>query len=86
MESNIISIEEADRTFTAVVNRAALRGERTVLSCKGCNVAAIVPIEDFDLLRRFEDRIDLEEARSALLEAEKMGTISWAKIKRELSL
>ena len=47
---------------------------------------ALVPIEDVNLLEALEDRIDLEEARLALTEAKKKGTVPWEKIKRELGL
>ncbi len=33
-----------------------------------------------------EDRLDLEDARSALAEVEELGTISWEEIKREHGL
>jgi len=45
-----------------------------------------VPIEDFALLEKLEDRIDLEDARAALAEVRKKGTIPWEKIKSELGL
>jgi hypothetical protein len=49
-------------------------------------VAAVVPIEDVKLLEELEDRIDLEEARAALLETKSKGTIPWEKIKADLGL
>jgi len=33
-----------------------------------------------------EDRIDVEEAREALADAKKNGTVSWEKIKAEFNL
>ena len=38
------------------------------------------------LLERLEDKIDLEEARAALAESKKKGTISWKKIKKDLGI
>ena len=48
-------------------------------------MAAIVSLEDVELLEALEDRIDLENARAALTEAEKEGTVSWEEFKRALS-
>jgi len=64
----------------------AYKGERILLHRRGKNVAAVVPIEDFALLEKLEDRIDLEDARAALAEVRKKGTIPWEKIKSEMGL
>ena len=56
------------------------------LARRGKAVAAIVSLEDVELLEALEDRIDLENARAALTEAEKEGTVSWEEFKKELSL
>jgi hypothetical protein len=37
-------------------------------------------------LEEAEDRIDIEEARAALKEAEEQGIVSWEKIKADLNL
>jgi prevent-host-death family protein len=69
-----------------VINRAAFGKERIVLTRRGKEIAAVVPIEDVKLLEELEDRIDLEEARAALAEAKSKGTIPWEKIKTDLGL
>ena len=46
----------------------------------------MVPIEDVRLLEALEDKINLEEARAALAESKKKGTVSWEKVKKELGL
>ena len=43
---------------------------------------ALVPMEDLDLIRALEDRIDLGDARKALAEA-KGKFIPWEVVKRE---
>jgi len=50
----------------------------------GKDVAAIVPVEDLELLQQLEDRMDLETARKAL--SEKSPRVSWKKLKAELGL
>ena len=49
---------------------------------RGKEIVAVVPIEDVKLLEALEDKIDLEEARAALAESKKKGTVSWDKIKK----
>ncbi|MCA1668578.1 MAG: type II toxin-antitoxin system Phd/YefM family antitoxin [Thermomicrobia bacterium] len=60
---------------TAVINRAAYGKERVVLTRRGKALVAVVPGENGELLRELEDRIDLEDARSAIAEAEEKGYI-----------
>jgi prevent-host-death family protein len=71
--------------FAESVNRVNYRGERIVIRKHGRPVAALVPVEDLDLIRELEDRIDLEDARKALAEA-KGKFIPWETVKRELGL
>jgi len=81
-----ISTVKAREQLSTVINRAAFGKERVVLTRRGKEVAAVVPIEDVKLLEELEDRIDLEEARAALAEAKSKGTIPWEKIKTDLGL
>ncbi|MFQ5619192.1 MAG: type II toxin-antitoxin system Phd/YefM family antitoxin [Rhodospirillales bacterium] len=72
--------------FSDLVNRAAYGKERVVLTRRGKALAAVVPLEDVELLERLEDRIDLDEARAALAEVRDDGTVSWEEIKAEIGL
>ena len=81
-----ISTVKARQQLSTVINRAAFGKERVVLTRRGREVAAVVPIEDVKLLEELEDRIDLEEARAALAETKSKGTIPWEKIKADLGL
>ncbi len=85
MGSNISS-KEARGQLSAVVNRAAYAKERVVLTRHGKAVAAVVPIEDLELLEKLEDKLDLEDARKALADVKKKGSVSWKKLKAELNL
>jgi prevent-host-death family protein len=83
-----LSVSKAREEFPEVVNRAAYGKERTIVSRRGKDLAAVIPIEDLRLLERLAqeemDRIDLEDARAALKEAEEKGTISLRDLMREL--
>jgi prevent-host-death family protein len=57
--------------FSEIINRAAFGKERVILTRRGKEIVAVVPIEDVKLLEALEDKIDLEGARPALAEAKK---------------
>jgi prevent-host-death family protein len=83
-----LNVSKAREEFPEVVNRAAYGKERTIVSRRGKDLAAVIPIEDLRLLERLAqeemDRIDLEDARAALKEAEEKGTIPLRDLMREL--
>ena len=79
-----VNTVNARAQFSEIINRAAFGKERVTLTRRGKEIVAVVPIEDVQLLEALEDKIDLDEARAALAEAKKKGTISWEKIKKEL--
>ena len=61
-----ITTGKAREQLSNVINQAAFGKERVVLTRRGKEIAAVVPIEDVKLLEELEDRIHLEEARTAL--------------------
>ncbi len=65
------------------LNRVAYQGERIELERHGKAVAALVSIEDLELLEALENRIDLAAARRALKEP---GRRNWNKVKAALGL
>lgn len=86
----LISTVEARNQFSSLINRVAFGKEHMVLTRRGQKVAAMIPLEDLRLferlLERLEDQADLEDAREALAEAEREGTVSLAELKEELGL
>jgi prevent-host-death family protein len=84
MES--MSTVQARSQFAELVNRAAYGRERIILTRRGKQVVAIVPIDDLRFLEEVEDRLDLERAKAALAEADDEGTVSWEALKTELGL
>jgi prevent-host-death family protein len=55
--------------FADLLNRAAYGKERVILTRRGRELAAVVPIEDVRLLEELEARLELRDARAALAEA-----------------
>lgn len=81
-----VNTVSARAQFSDIINRAAFGKERVTLTRRGKEIVAVVPIEDVKLLEALEDKIDLEEARAALAESKKKGTLSWEKVKKELGI
>ncbi|HKI01096.1 MAG TPA: prevent-host-death family protein [Thermoanaerobaculia bacterium] len=69
-----------------LVHRVAEQKERVVVRYEGREIGALVPLEDLAVLQRVEDQADLMEAREALAEIERDGTISWEQVKIDLGL
>ena len=84
--SDTIDTSIARDSLSDTLNRVSYSKERIVIRRHGKDLAALVPIEDLRFLEEFEDRMDLEEARSALAEVEAEGTIPWDKVKKELGI
>jgi prevent-host-death family protein len=79
-----MTMTAARRELPEAVNKLVYgNGEPIVLSRRGKDLAAIVPIEDLRFIEAIENRIDLDLARKALREK---GGIPWRKLKKELGL
>jgi prevent-host-death family protein len=85
-----LNVSKAREEFPEIVNRAAYGKERTIVSRRGKDLAAVIPMDDLRLLERLAreemDRIDIEDARAALKEAEEKGTISLEEARKRLGL
>jgi prevent-host-death family protein len=77
-----LTASEARQNFSDILNRAAYGGERVIVHRGKKPVAAVVPMEDLEMLEQIEDRVDLEEVRKR----RKEPNIPWSKIKKELGL
>jgi prevent-host-death family protein len=83
---NAATTVEARNSFSELVNRAAYGKERVVLKRRGKAVAAVVPIDDVDLLRLLEDEIDIRDALIARREAKQKGSVSLEDLRRRLGV
>jgi prevent-host-death family protein len=77
---------DARERMADVLNRVAYAKDRVRITRRGKEVAAVVPIEDLELIERLEDEIDIREAEKALRETKKKGTIPLRKIREEFGL
>jgi prevent-host-death family protein len=79
-----LTTSTARARFADIISRAEYAGERIVVHRRKKPVAAVVPIEDLQLLERMEDQLDLEDALKAMKEPG--PRIPWEQIKKELKL
>ncbi len=86
MSMDSVNTTEAREKLADVINRVAYAKDRVRITRRGKQVAAVVPIEDLELLEHMEDQIDIREAKKALTEARKHGTIPWDEVKKDLGL
>jgi antitoxin Phd len=63
-----ITTAEARKNFADIVNTVAYGKEPVVLTRRGQEIAALISIEELQLLQKIEDHIDIEDAKKALEE------------------
>ena len=83
-----VGIAEIRDNLADALNRVAYAGERVVLARRGKGVAALVSMEDLDLLEKMEDEADVRDAKRALAEMKrkKEKPIPLAVIKKRLGM
>ncbi|MBT4879845.1 MAG: type II toxin-antitoxin system Phd/YefM family antitoxin [Alphaproteobacteria bacterium] len=86
MEHEHLTTVEARNKFSEVVNRASFGKERIVFTRRGKDIAALVPMEDVDLLDQLEDRIDVLEAQKALSETKPEEYVTLDELAEELGI
>lgn len=79
-----ISVADAKGTFSDLVTRVSHYKEHIVITRRGKEIAALIPIEDLQLLEDKQNQSDLQEALEALKEARAQGAIDWKQFKMEL--
>jgi len=84
MTTTLINTMEAKDQFPELVNRVVHSKERIILTRRGKEIAALIPLEDFKHLLAIQDELDLAEAIDALKEAREKGTISLEDLQTEL--
>ena len=80
------TISEVRDSLADLVNRVVYGHERVVLTRRGKQLAALVSLQDLELLEELEDKLDLVAAMAALQDPENRQRISWEQVKAELGL
>lgn len=82
--SNTVSTAEARKKLAEIVNKVAYGNEPVVLTRRGVAIAALISMQELELLQLIEDHIDIEDARKAF--EEQGENISAEKFWKELGL
>ncbi len=78
-----LTTEEAGKAFAKTIDRVVVDHDRVVLEDEGKPVAAIISIEDLQLLERLEDRVLVEMVRERDAEPDAKERIKFEDILRE---
>lgn len=81
-----ITAGEARDKFSDMVNRAAYGKERIILTRRGKDLVAMVPLEDLTLIEMLEDHIDIDEAQKAWDEQGDDAPVNWKAVKKRLGI
>ena len=84
MTTSSLTTIDAKEQFIDLVNRVAHNKERIILTRRGKDIAAIIPIEDLNLLCESQSKHDLREAIDALKDARNSGTMTLEQLKERL--
>ena len=80
-----VNVIEAKEKFADLLNRVT-NGDRILLTRRGKEIAAMVPLEDLKTLQQILDKSDLEDATDALKEARTFGTMSLDQLREKVGL
>lgn len=78
-----IAATKARKEFSETLNRVAYGQERIILERRGKGIAAVISIEDLELLEALEEQADVEMARKRLAEED---SIPYEEARKELGL
>jgi prevent-host-death family protein len=74
----------AREEFSELLNQVSYLGERIIVHRRGKNVAALVSLEDLQLIQEIEDKLDNAAADAALEEPGE--SIPWEQVIKDLSI
>ena len=68
LEATKISASSARQNFSKIIDAVRVAGERILVTQHGRPAAAVIAVEDLELLQLLEDRMDVAEARRRMKE------------------
>jgi prevent-host-death family protein len=86
MTTTVITTIDAKEQFTDLINRVAHAKERIILTRRGKEIAVLISLEDFALIREAQDKQDLNDAIDSLKEARHSGTTTLEQLKDEIGI
>lgn len=82
--ATILTAHEVQDKLSEIINQVAHSKEQVIITRRGKEIAALIPLEDFALLQELKNKRDLQEAHDALKEARDKGSIPIEAVKEEL--
>ena len=76
-----VSATSVRDSFSETLDRVASKGDRIILERHGKPVAALVSVDDLQLLEELEDRFDVEAVRAA---REEPGDVPYEDVRRKV--
>ena len=76
-----LTAAKARQNFSETISQVAYGKERIVLTRRGKKLVAVIPIEDLNVLEALENKQDLGDAKKALQEAKRSGTVPWESVR-----
>lgn len=86
MTTTVMNTLDAKEQFADLINRVAHNKERIILTRRGKEIAALISLEDLNLLQASQDKHDLQDSTEALKEARHAGTITLEELKEKTGL
>ena len=80
------SISDARKNLSEIVNKVCYSGERAVIGKHNKECAAIVTMQDLELIEHIEQMIELHNIREGLAEAEAGETVDFLEMMKELGI
>lgn len=84
MTTTSINILDAKHEFSELINRVAHNKERIILTRRGKDIAALIPLQDLELLLAKQDKSDLEAAVESMKDMREHGVLTLDQLKNEI--
>lgn len=81
-----VTVADARSGLAEILNRVAYGKERLVITRHGRELAAIVPVEDLQLVHRLRRFVARKDVARALAELDQGKSASWERLREELGL
>ncbi len=79
-----MAVNKVRESLSDTVDLVAFKGERVIIQRHGKDEAALISVEDLELLEELEDRADVAAARKALAESPELR--DYVDVQKEMGL
>jgi prevent-host-death family protein len=86
MTKILINTVEAKEQFADLVNRVAHSKEKIILTRRGKEIVAMIPVEDLLLLQQSQDKHDLREAIDSLKDVRHLGAMTLDELREKIGI